>query len=841
MGYRIKVNNQFLDLFPNQEIAIGADYYDTTNIDAIKIPFSFKTEVPYTDKNKTILGYDDSFGYGGIPLTEYDYEVLNDSTTISSGRARIQSVVINSLEPIFNLELKDKVSEFSKNLRELTFSDLYDDSFSTQVRTLNTYLSANQGYGQRDIEIPFIDFDNIQKTTGYESRQFTSWGTTGKKFGLMPALRVVDFIDRVFTAAGIDYTSKFVSGTSTWDARNLYVLYPTYLSGTPVSKRESFLFPFPYNVQLNSDQELYTGDVTIGGTDFEILPIRNYKLLAKETYEPFGPTNYAPSDGIVSREYGDQFRTPGGVTDWGDENVGYVSYGSNFDGKFAFNSGNVTISGLKVCALSTEDEINGEIFPHYIGYITSVSNAVFTPYVLIYESYMSSGVPKYKIPIVNPTTNEPIQLSVSGLQTVNGSTLDDDEYNINPTSIIQFATFTGKIDNTIAYPINGGSTYSCAIGVYMDTGHIEATILAAARNKDTNNITIKNVTTGVQLEFNDIKKFRTFGYDWSTLGIKVDNIGSVAATCPNDNFQFQESLENNKSINVYDVMIDLMKRFGLSVLYDYTSGDVIIDNLKDIRLTQTTIDQYLDTLKPFEVESGTVPPKTLKLLNKENDGIYDKFDSGIPFGSFEGTWNTDGNGEKTIDFISSLINSQKKSVCGEEFFTDPLLINNGLIPIQEVGEIKNEIPDYDKVGLRIFYLREPNYNTVIRYPVFRHFNSYKQKIRQLVYKFSAVLKLQGYPVNELDGDQFDLRFAFEDGTTTVSYDYLVTSERFIANESSKMTFYAAIPDTMFQSGDLYKKKFVFNKTGEKFIVNSLTDAKIYEKYVYGKFEVIFVD
>jgi hypothetical protein len=840
MSYRIRVNNQFLDLFPNQEIAIGADYYDTTNIDSIKIPFSFKTEVPYTAKNKTVLGYNDSFGYAGIPLIEYDYQILKGSITISSGKARIQSVVINSPEPIFNLELKDKVSEFSKNLRELTFSDLYNDSFSTQVRTLSSYLTINQGYNQRDIEIPFIDFDNIQKTTGYESRQFTAWGTTGKKFGLMPALRVVDFIDRVFTAAGIAYTSKFVSGTGSWDATNLYMLYPTYLSATPTSKRESFLFPFPYNVQLNSDQELYTGDVTIDGVDYEIMPIKNYKLLAKETYEPFGPTNYAPSDAILSREYGDQFRTPGGVTDWGDENVGYVSYGSGFDAKFAFNSGNVTISGLKVCALSTEDEIEGQIFPHYIS-VTGTANAVFTPYVLIYESYMSSSVPKYKIPIVNTTTGEPIQLSVNGVQSVDGSTLDDDEYNVNPNSIISFATFTGKLDNTVAYQLNGGSTYSYAIGVYIDSGYITATIQAAARNKSTNNITVKNVTTGVELEFNEIKKFRTFGYDWSSLAVKVDNIGSVAATCPNDNFQFQETLGNNKSISVYDITIDLMKRFGLSVLYDYTTGNVIVDNLKDIRLTQAAIDQYVDTLKPFEVESGVVPPKTLKLLNKANDGIYDKFESGISFGSFDGVWNTDGNGEKTIEFISSLINSQKKSVCGEEFFMDPLLINNGLIPIQEVGEIKNEIPDYDRVGLRIFYLREPDFKTSLRYPVFRQNNDYGQKIRQIVYKLAGIYTLQGYPVNELTGDQLDLRFAFEDGTTTASYNYLVTSERFVANESSKMMFYAAIPDTMFENGDLYKKKFVFTKTGENFIVNSLTDAKIYDGYVYGKFEVIFVD
>ena len=87
----------------------------------------------------------------------------------------------------------------------------------------------------------------------------------------------------------------------------------------------------------------------------------------------------------------------------------------------------------------------------------------------------------------------------------------------------------------------------------------------------------------------------------------------------------------------------------------------------------------------------------------------------------------------------------------------------------------------------------------------------------------------------------DLRFAFEDGTLGDSYNYLVTSERFVANEKNKMSFYAAIPESVFQNGDIYKKKFRFDKTSESFIVNTLDDAKIYDGYVYGKFEIIFVD
>lgn len=838
MSYRLRVNNQFLDLFPNQEINIGVDYYDTTNIDAIKIPFTFNADVPYTAKNKTALVYNDAFGYNGIPLTEYDYEVYSNGDLISSGKARIQSVVINSAEPIFTLELKDKVSEFSKTLRDLTIGDIYNDAFSTQVRTLSTYLSANQDYGQRDIEIPFVDFDNIQKVSGYESRQFTSWGTNGKKFGLMPALRVVDFIDRVFTAAGINYTSKFVSGTGSWNPTNLYILYPTYLSATPTSKRESFLFPFPYNVQANTDQEFSVGTVTIAGTDYDVKPITNYKLVSKDSYEPFGPTNYAVTEAVISREYGDQLRTSSGVTDWGDENVGYVSYGSGFNAKFAFISGSVTVSGLKTCLLTTDDEIDSQgIYPHVIS-IQGTSNAVFRPYVLIYESYTTSSQPKYKIPIVDGSNN-PVELTVLSIDVNSG--LDDNGYSVQPSSTIVFDSFTGSIDDSIPYQISGGSTYSYAIGVYMDSGYIDARTSCIALNQSTNGITLINVNNDAILYAEDFAKVRTFGYDWSILGIKVDNHSAVPATCPNDNFQFKESLLNNTSYKVYDIMLDIMKRFGLSVIYDYTTGDVILDNLKDIRLTTAAIDRYLDTLKPFEIQSGVVPAKTLKLLNKDNEGIYDKTKAEIAFGSFDGVINANGNGEKSIEFQTALINSIDKSVCGNEFFTDPVLLNSGLVPIQEIGDIKYEIPDYDKVGLRIFYLRSPDFETTLRYPVFRQYNDYGQKIRQIVYKPVGSYLLQGYPVNSLTGNQKDLRFMLADGSTADAYDYLAATERFIANESNKMSFYAAIPDTMFQSGDLYKKKFRFNKTEENFIVNSLTDAKIYDGYVYGKFEVIFVD
>jgi hypothetical protein len=614
------------------------------------------------------------------------------------------------------------------------------------------------------------------------------------------------------------------------------MLYPTYLSAQPVSKRESYLFPFPYHVQANTDQSTEI-DVTVNSQTWTTLGVINYKLVAKDTYEPFGPTNYAAADAVVSRDYGDQFRTPGGVTDWGDENVGYSSYGSSFEAKVAFINGTVSVSGLKTVLLTIDGEYDGNIIPEFLSGIISTNTAVFTPYVLVYESYTTSSQPTYRIPMVDENGDK-IQLSV--LDVIENSGIEHIPYAFDYASTIVFDDFDANIDDTIAYTINGGSTYSYAIGVFIESGYILANTTSWGERPDGQYLQF-NSKTNRQITQLDIVKQRTFGYDWSTLGIKLDNIGNLAATIPNDNFQFKRSLMNNTSISVYDLFVDITKRFGLSLIYDYVTGNVILDNLKDIRTTVGPFDTYVDTLKPYEIYAGVVPPKTIKLLNKVNNGLYDKLEDELAVGSFSGILNQNGSGEQSVEFISSIINPINKTVCLDVFETDPLLLNNGLVGLPEVGDIKNMIPDYDQVGLRIFYLQEPANETTLRYPVFRQYNDYGQKIRQVVYKPFGPIKLQGYPVLSGSGNQKDLRFGYADGTAGVAYDYLVSTERFIANESNKMAFYAAIPDTMFQNGDLYKKKFRFNKTSENFIVNSISDAKIYDGYMYGKFEIIFVD
>lgn len=844
MSYYIVINNISLDLFPDQDIDISLDYYDSDSPDSIKLPFSYSGKIPFTSKNKTVLGYDAST-YSSIPSVESDYTIYEDEDVISVGKAKIASVVLNSSEPYFQIDFKDNVSEFSRKLRELTFSDLYDDAFSTQVRTLGTYLSFNQGYNGRDIEIPFIDFDNIQSVTGYESRQFISWGIEGKKFGLMPALKITNFFQRVFDKLGFDYSSNFLDGTGSWKANNLYMLYPTYLSEDVTAKRESFLFPFPYNVEYNIDQENIDVDFEVNGQAAIALKITNYKLTLRDTYEPFGPTNYAPTKAVVSREYGDQVRTSSGVTDYGDEEIGYASYGSSFNANITFINNTVNVTGLKACFLTTEQEFDGKILPHVIS-ITSTANAVFVPYVLVYESFQTSSAPAYRIPMLDGSGNK-INLTVSSVTANSG--IDSNTIPGTPqvNSTVNFADFTATIDPNAEYLINGGSRYSYSIGVAIESGYITATtsIIAAVWTGSVYQFQSVNQTSGVQITQIDVVKQRVFGYDWSSLGIKIDNAGNLPATIPGDSFSFQRSLENNTSISVYETFIDLMNRFGLGLIYDYSGGygQVLLDYPEDIRNGTINIDPYIDDLRPFEVFAPNRPFKTLKLLNAEGKGLYDTNISGNSFASFDGDFNVNGSGELSIEFKSSLINSINKSLCLPDVgFDDAILNQDGLVPKEETGSIKNQIPNFDEVGVRIMYLRQPSFPTTLRYPVFKHTNDYGQIIDQVVYKPFGPITLNGYPVNDLDGvNELDLRWQYADGTTTDGFNYLTQSERFLASYKPKMTLYLGLPSSYFKNGYIYSKKYKFLTTDETFIIASFTDAKLYNKYVYGKAEIIFVD
>lgn len=843
MSYRVVVRGIDIDLFPEQEISISLDYYDNEDPSRIKIPFSFEEKFPFTANNGNAFQYSGVGSYDIGTRSKYDYTIYNGNNIISSGRVSIASVVINSKEPYINASFTDKAENFASDLRELTFAQLYNDTFSTTVRTLQTYLEGNEDYSGRDIEIPFVDVDNIQKAAGYEARQLTTWGIDGKKFGLFPALKVVDFIDRVFTTLGFSYTSQFVAGTATWVADDLYMLYPSFLSSAQTDKRTAYLFPYPYNVPINQDQELGSQSVEFAGQQANLSynKITNYKLTVADTYEPHGPTNYNPTAAETAYDYGFQYRTSTGVADFGSENIGYIAYGSAFDAVVNWTDANgfVTISGLRTAIVSSEYEYSDIIFPVAVD-ITSINTAKFTPYVYIYGGYSGIDAVSFRIPMRD--INGDI-LSLTPASIVNAATQDDPDINLTGgvSNTLTFSDFDAYIDDEEIFRFLGGTRYSVSIGLELSAGELTVDLYTTNETSG-GNFQAAALATSQSFTQVDIRKQRIFGYEWSDLGLKVTNAGNLPAIAGSDNFTFKESLGNNESYTPYDLFIEVMQRFGLSLVYDYRSGEqkFIFDNMNDVRSsTAIDISDYVDNLKEYEISAAPEKYKEIELNNKNFGGFYDKFDNEIVVGSYKGELNADGEGNFKIDFKGGLINPINKTVCGDSFFNDPLLIQDGLISLPEAGQIKNAIPEYDKIGLRFFYLRAATNSTTLRYPVFRRRNDYGQVIDQNVYKSITTVKLQGRTING-DFSTTDLRFADKDGNTFDAYDYLLDTERFKSNGRAKITFYAAFPNSFFVGGYFFNRKFTLS-TGETIIVKSFTDAKMYNQYIYGKVEAIFVD
>ncbi len=844
MSYRVEIGGNNIDLFPEQEIKISLDYYDNEDPSRIKIPFSFEDKFPYTPGNKNVLQYNASSSLDVGTRSKQNYTVYNGTSIISSGKASIVSVVVNSSEPYFNILFTDRAASFASELKDVTFNQIYNDTFSTTVRTLKTYLDSNSDYNQRDIEIPFIDVDNIQKASGFEERQLTTWGIDGKKFGLFPSLRVVNFLHRVFAYLGFTYTSQFISGTGTWAAEDLYMLYPSFLSNDEAGERDAFLFPYPYNVPINQDQELDEVSLVDPNGQTRIFSknkITNYFLTEAETYEPHGPTNYAFPAAEIKYDYGFQYRTSTGVADFGSENIGYIAYGSAFDAKVDWSGGgSVTISGLKTAIVSSEHEHLNTLLPVAVD-ITAVSTAKFTPYVYIFGGYTGIDAISFKIPMRDASGNI-LSLAPSGKTTP--ATADDPDINKtngNVENTLEFDPFDAYIDNTEIFRFLGGTRYSVSIGLEMSEGSLEVDLFTTEDNGSGgyNSAFIASVNSFTQV---DIRKQRIFGYNLNALGLKVTNAGKLPAITASDKFTFKDSLANNESYTPYDLFIEIMQRFGLSLIYDYRQGQqkFILDNMNDVRSsTAIDISSYVDNLKEYEISAAPEKYKDIELNNKDFGAFHDKFENEVVVGSYKGELNADGEGTFKIDFKAGLINPINKTVCGEPFFNDPLLVQDGLIPVAEAGEIKNSIQEYDKIGLRFFYLRAANNPTTLRYPVFRRKNDYGQIIDQNVYKLITTVKLQGRTING-DSSTTDLRFADKDGNTFAAYTYLLNTERFKSNDRAKITFYAGFPNSYFVNGYFFNKKFTLS-TGETVIVKSFTDAKMYNQYIYGKIEAIFVD
>ena len=820
MSFTLTLDGSNVDLFPDFTVEYSIEVYSALNPDEVKSPLSFSNRFPYTANNISVVNYNFDTDKSNYPFLGKAYELTDDSSNvISAGIAYLSLVVVNADEPYVELRFEDKATQLIKDFQDLEWSDVYDDSFSITNNVLNTYLDNNEQYATRDIELAYIDVCNDYEKFRYEARQFTGWGLTNKKVGLMPTLNVVNFINRLFTAVGETSSSSFLSNLGTWKAANLYALVAARLMRNISGQRESTLTPYQYNVFKNED-------LASGFPSSSIYYVDIYENTTQELWVEMPGTNFNSTDTTITTTYGAEFQSnsnPLLIPDpqTAEDRLGYVAWSSGFDGNITLDNNGVAVNfKLAIPAIRypiSASEDRGLL----VDEINSTDDAIFIPKVVIYRS----GLPIAELPLTD-IDGDPINLNVASVE--DGQTMDQAHHGSGHTheNAIVFETTNVYLD----YPIEilAASQYSLSYKIEVQ-GEIDVRLVDAKDNL---------VEPSYLVTDDNIAKARVYGYSNTDLDVTINTAGDVVAVTPNDTFNFQYTLQNGSVKRPYDLFSEIVNRFGLSIVYDYSASAFMIDTLNDMRSASLglPIDDKIDDLLPYEISGGQEKYGNFELLNKINDGIFDKRPDELAYGSFFGQVATGGQGEYKIQFEGALINRTKRTVCGDIAPLPDQAVQK-LLPSQEVGILNNEILDYSDIGVRFFYLRNHQYKTTIRYPQYLDKNSYGQIVQSLSYKPLGPYFLGGYPINE-NGDGLNLEFGTE---TTLDdfFTYYTGLDKILAPARTKMKFNAAVPVSWITDLSFFKEYFYFDSPNENFVIDSV-EGQIYDNYFYGEFNVRFL-
>lgn len=137
---RIKIGDDFLDLYDNERIAQTFAVNSIGDITTRQGGFSNDFVIPMTGKNKEILGYpNDPNSNSRNPYTKVNATLYDRSAPIADGYLRFQSVDDNNLKAAF---FSDNAAWFNlikdKSLKDLDLSD-YDHTwdYSTIAAAIN--------------------------------------------------------------------------------------------------------------------------------------------------------------------------------------------------------------------------------------------------------------------------------------------------------------------------------------------------------------------------------------------------------------------------------------------------------------------------------------------------------------------------------------------------------------------------------------------------------------------------------------------------------------------------------------------------------------------------------
>ena len=417
-----------IDLFPNQTLQYDAEFYDDKDVSSVKIPFITEVKIPLTSSNKSFFGYDPvSSNASAFPDSDYYYKIKveNQASTILYGICKVQDIEYNSDGPYINVQLKDFLSRFLSNLKDLKLGDVLTSSHHTSRHTISDFndTTANGGeagvIGQnpdytRIVNFPFVDLANDTEKFGYESRQFVEYGSGQSRNGLIPTLSVSQYLKQIgsYLSTGqvpVKVKSKLFGVNETeaipdFQAEKLQAVIPAKILAKQNVNNRTFLIthrPDASSINENLDTEyLLDGSTKLVSTNYY------------NSYEVFG--NYGTT-GTSYQKYGVKAQSsdnPTATTTTGE--FGYFAPHMSFNGRLEFRTNNrdETTGTIKLdLPMLGEDRMVQTINP-------SASTMVFNVYLNIYQD----GYLQKKIALLD-TNDDVLELLASDATTSAGGSV----------------------------------------------------------------------------------------------------------------------------------------------------------------------------------------------------------------------------------------------------------------------------------------------------------------------------------------------------------------------------------------------------------------------------------
>ncbi len=843
-----------IDTFVNQDLSYEAEFYDDKNVSDVKIPFFTEIKLPFTPANKSFLGFDPySSNASDFPSEDYYYKVIieNVSNTVLNGVAKIKSIEYNSDEPFIDLDLKDFLSVFLSNLKNLKVADILTDSHHTSRHTVSDFFSTTSNNGEagtigtqpdvsRIVNFPYLDLNRDGEKYNAAYRQFTEYGSGTERVGLIPSLSVAQYLKQVGSYLNTSQIPVVVksrlfainetAAISDFEPEKLQVILPSKLQAKSDINTRKFAIVKPSfqsgrNTSLMSDNNIDGNQKVLKTSYFgSYATFGNYSSTPSTTYQKFGIKR------ATTAIYGEDVQ---GET-------GYFCPHMSFEGKIQwYNGDRFNPSGTIKLNIPTvlEDKMT-----YKLNNTHSSTSMKFGVFMDVYED----GYPKKRIRMLD-SNGLPIELTAQNATAIQG---DSEKSNSNPspsalgpdfqndytilfgllsqtkpvildparqldyTDTLEWSSVDMYLptDDEINMTFYGDSRYGYSLFVEPVIGQINCDIVTsiAPKNSSGNPPTtaagVHHFESSTSITYiaqeSDLKKLVT-EMSGTTLGIECKADRDFNPYFPDDEYVIKDSINNTTEFSPTDLISIICKRFGCGLFYEFDGTDHVIriDPIHLLRTNYENIDTYIDDLKSIKIYRPIDSIKNLIIKNKDYGLFFDDYDDDkVSIGSTTQEINPEGINDLEISFDSSIY---YKSLCGDIFINNSDNVTNGVISEYEAGVTLNVPPLRTDIGVRFSYISAPSAQTRILVPFCityisrENLSTTTQRIYRKMYSDGSMTEQPSHVFNgflsHVNSSGFDLLAENELGSTTDYYDLISSTEQVKSKNSLNVEFSMVVP------------------------------------------------